>query len=278
MLFRAEHSFQGDHLSGQLSFPAGATIFVQSDPNHHRDGWTYGRFDNMCGWFPSSFVTPLAVNEPDQKCLSVTLQSSKKTNLHDENFGFEGPPMGSAPGQTISYTNKAGFGGAIMPAPWTEPTVVPPFEETEFSYQEPSPSSNQSSQGTKAHLLFAKVKAVGHRLVDVSHQKKASDSKDQSKEESAPTPVHDMDREKQFRQPPAEHVYDNAVAISFPAEENKRHRLFGSKTITTQRTETKTIDEETLVTVTQTKTKKGLFRTRIYETKTISRRPKSMAE
>jgi hypothetical protein len=280
LFYRADHSFEGDQRVGQLSFPAGATILVKSDRNFQQHGWTYGQFANFRGWFPSSYVTFIP---SDYTSDTTGIQNSLQA-LCNENYGFDGPPMGNAPEQTINYSDKAGFGSAIMAAPWIESTVVPQSEDSDFSCQTLSLDSTKSvhinRNDPKPHSLFARLRTVGHRLTDVTHQKREDDTRNNFEGENVQSAMMASKHEQQYRQPPAEHnTFDkNAVAVTFPVEETKKHGIFTSKTITKQRTETKTKDAETLITVTKTKTKKGLFRTRIYETKTITSRPISMTE
>jgi hypothetical protein len=172
LFFRADHSFEGVQSAGQLSFPAGATILVKSDPSYHQCGWTYGQFDNKCGWFPSSYATPIPDKVPDQNSETMTCQKSLHART-SENYGFDGPPMGSAPGQTIRFSDKAGFGSSIIAAPWIESTVVPHADATEFSCQNVSPDATKSvatNNDLKPHSLVARLRTVGHRLTDGTRQ------------------------------------------------------------------------------------------------------------
>lgn len=56
-----KHPFQGDPRQSQLSFPPGATILAK--PN--QDGaWWWGSYNNKEGWFPPTYVTPVAPAAP----------------------------------------------------------------------------------------------------------------------------------------------------------------------------------------------------------------------
>ena len=110
LYFQAIHPFQGDKSTNQLSFPAGATLRVNAQPDviATSEGWTWGSTPNehgqeVYGWFPTNYAVLTAA--PSSR---PSLPWIKETqNRDDENEGdFTGHILGgTSPALDYSSSN-----------------------------------------------------------------------------------------------------------------------------------------------------------------------------
>ena len=126
----AKHPFQGDMRQSQLSFPKGAVISAK--PNQE-GAWWWGAVNGKEGWFPPTYVSPMAQSPPPQQALPTygsqppQQQMSMQQRMQQASFApsvKQQQPQrpGVVPQQPMPVAGAygqqpAGFGAAQAPQP-----------------------------------------------------------------------------------------------------------------------------------------------------------------
>lgn len=178
--YRSLYAFSGDASANQMSFPAGAIIFVPK-PMENGNGWIFGQLQanpQECGvhcqsssdrgWIPLSYVEPLMNPNPP------SIYDSPKTLaplslLSDQQQQFSSPDttdrwLAAQMRASSATENDGGFGGPILGGDnWTAASslvnesnkVTPPPPSHERRFGEDPTRMQYASE--KTHNFFAKA-------------------------------------------------------------------------------------------------------------------------
>ena len=116
LIFVAKHPFQGDARQSQLSFPKGATINAKANQS---GAWWWGSYNGKEGWFPPTYVNPLA-GMSSSSPQAAQSQQSVQQRMQSATFSpsvKQQQPQSFAPARAPAYQGAGGAYGQPQPSP-----------------------------------------------------------------------------------------------------------------------------------------------------------------